>query len=170
MNDKNYVNTTSLMNWWFESNHSDSEKRQLFLYLDFAMRYVHDRGYCIKTLDPREIEILNDSINQVKFNVLLPMPENRQKELMNEDIFNSSPLQIGLYYSLSKDTLFKMNADFVKENFDQFVPFLPENDVPYYRGVIERNASVYFTEFELERIKRENANLQKEINELDNKD
>lgn len=147
---------------WFADSHIDKEKRELFLYLDLAMRYVHDRGCCIKTFNPSEIEILNNSINQVKFNTLLKMPEddlNYQNQLKNEDIFNSSILQVLLYSKFPLNT----PADFIKEHYDDFITFLPESDINYYRGVIQNNVSVYFTEFELERIKRENQKLENEL-------
>lgn len=171
MNDNNQISTVTLSKWWFGSEHSENEKREVFLYIDFAMKYVHNRGYCVKTFDPKEIEILNNSINQIKFNTLLKMPDDNsyKKRLTNEDVFNSALLQIGLY-SLSEKNFYNINANFVKENFEKFTPFLPETDVPYYRGIIERGASVYFTDFELERIKRENANLEKELNEIASKD
>lgn len=153
---------------WFKEPHSDEEKRNLFLYMDFAMKYVHDRGYCIATFNPNEIEILNNSIKQVKFNYLYKMPEDDipyQEKLKNEDIFNSSTVQILLYSKLPM----MINVDYLKEHFDEFTTFLPEKDVPYYRGVIERGASVYFAEYELERVKRENDTLEKELNELEGK-
>ena len=131
---------------WFKDDHDDNERRELFLYMDFAMKYCHERGYCIKSFNPKEIEILNNSIKQVKFNTLIKMPDDSiyQTKLKNEDILNSSLLQVGLY----ANCLRYINPEYVKDNYDSFLPFLPETDAPYYRGVIERGASVYFTEFE----------------------
>ena len=158
---------------WFQGSHTDNEKRELFLYVDFAMKYVHERGYCVKTFNPKEIEILNNSINQVKFNTLLKMYDDNYnstdadsytQKLIDEDIFNSSALQILLYSKFPLNT----SPQFLKEHFDDFTTFLPETDIPYYRGVIERGASVYFTEYELERVKRENEALEKELKELSN--
>ena len=51
----------------------------------------------------------------------------------------------------------------MKENFDSFAQFLPDGDVPYYRGVIERGASVYLCEYDLEKRKRDLAALEKEV-------
>ncbi len=170
MNNNNHVNNMTLKDWWYKSEHPSSQKRQMFLYIDFAMRFVHSKGYCVKTFDPKEIEILNNSIDQIKFNYLIEMPEEAatKTKLMKEDIYNLALLQVGLY-CFSANNFYNMNSNFVKENFDKFVPVLPETDIPYLRGIIERNANVYFTEFELERIKREDNNLQKEIEVLDNK-
>ena len=138
-------NSTINLNNWISEAHSDEEKRDLFLNMDIAMKYIHDRGYCIKTFNPKEIELLDGSVSKVKFNTLLVMPIDReyQKKLIKEDIYNSSMLQIGIY----SNCLDYLSRDFVKENFDSFLVFLPEVDSPYYRGVIERDAMVYFSEF-----------------------
>lgn len=159
-------NVTTLQEW-FKDSHSEEEKRELFLYLDFAMKYVHDRGYCVLTFNPSEIEILNNSIKQVKFNTLLKMPEDDiayQNRLKDEDIFNSAAVQVLLYSKFPLNT----KTDFLKEHFDDFVTFLPESDSRYYRGVIQDGASVYFTEFELERVRREEEQLEKELSDLPN--
>lgn len=165
MKDKK-SNVTTLQEW-FKDSHSEEEKRELFLYLDFAMKYVHDRGYCVLTFNPSEIEILNNSIKQVKFNTLLKMPEDDlayQNRLKDEDIFNSAAVQVLLYSKFPLNT----KTDFLKEHFDDFVTFLPESDSRYYRGVIQDGASVYFTEFELERVRREEEQLEKELSDLPN--
>ena len=131
------------------------------------MKYVHDRGYCVLTFNPSEIEILNNSIKQVKFNTLLKMPEDDlayQNRLKDEDIFNSAAVQVLLYSKFPLNT----KTDFLKEHFDDFVTFLPESDSRYYRGVIQDGASVYFTEFELERVRREEEQLEKELSDLPN--
>ena len=52
--------------------------------------------------------------------------------------------------------------------FDDFVTFLPESDSRYYRGIIQDGASIYFTEFELERVRREEEQLEKELSDLPN--
>ena len=40
---------------------------------------------------------------------------------------------------------------------------VPQGDVPYYRGVVERGASVYLCEYDLEKRKRDLASLEKEV-------
>lgn len=155
------TNNTITLNNWIKESHSDDERKELFLSMDMAMKYVHDRGYCIKTFNPKEIELLDGSISKVKFNTLLEMPLDNeyQKKLMREDIFNSSMLQVGIY----SNCLDYISKSFIKDNFDSFLVFLPEVDAPYYRGVIERDAMIYFSEFEVERRKREINDLEKQV-------
>ena len=125
------------------------------------MKYVHEHGYCIKTFDPREIEILNNSLNQIKFNTLLEIPDDNfsKSEFVREDIYNSSFIQIGIY----TNCLEYLKPDFLRDNFDSFATFLPEDDVSYYKGIVERGASVYFSDYVLEKKKRDLASLENEI-------
>lgn len=156
-------NSNITLNNWFNERHSADEKRELFLCLDSAMKYVHEKGYCVKTFNPNEIELINKSINLIKFNTLLIMPDDEimKSKLKKEDIFNSSVLQVGLY----SGSLKYLKPEYLKENFDDFVSFLPEIDVGYYRGVVQNDAAVYFNEFEAERERREQLSLSNQVND-----
>lgn len=140
----------------------EEEMREIFLNMDRAMKYLHDRGYCVKTFDPRSIYILNNSVDQIKLETL-PLPDDyaERKKYIKEDIYNSSFIQIGLY----SKCLPYLKRDFLKSNFDRFCEFLPEGDVPYYRGVVDRGASVYFCEYAMEKANRDLAALEKELAE-----
>ena len=158
----NKINGQSIsLKSWIDSFRDEEEMKEIFLNMDRALKYIHEHGYCIQTFDPNCIEILNDSLNQIRFCELMKMPDDsmQQKKIIKEDIYNSSFIQIGLY----TNCLSYLKKEFLKSNFDGFVTFLPENDVPYYRGVIERGASVYLCEFVAERTKRDLANLEKEL-------
>ena len=167
MEQKFYLNSDKTNNQsislksWIDSFRDEEEMKEIFLNMDRALKYIHDHGYCIQTFDPNCIEILNDSLNQIRFSELMKMPDDsmQQKKIIKEDIYNSSFIQIGLY----TNCLSYLKKDFLKSNFDGFATFLPEKDVPYYRGVIERGASVYLCEYVAERTKRDLASLEKEL-------
>ena len=55
---------------------------------------------------------------------------------------------------LSPITYYTINHHFLKEHFDEFTVFLPEEDIPYYRGVIVNKARVYYASYIEERTKR----------------
>lgn len=152
-------NATSLSSW-INSYRDEEEMREIFLNMDRAMKYLHDRGYCVKSFDPRNIQILNNSIDQIKLEIL-PLPDDyaERKKYIKEDIYNSSFIQIGLY----SKCLPYLKREFLKSNFDRFSEFLPEGDVPYYRGVIDRGASVYFCEYAMEKANRDLVALEKEL-------
>ncbi|MBQ2639583.1 MAG: hypothetical protein IJF92_02350 [Bacilli bacterium] len=160
---------------WFNRVHSDDELEELFVNMDLAMKYIHDRGYCINSFSPKEIEILNNSLSQVKFDTLLKMPRDisDKQELVKEDIYNAAFLQIGAYMnnistsnfhdqSIS-DFLSNMQPSFLRDNFESFSPFIPENLFPYYNGVVRRGASVYLHQYIEEKKKRDLNNLEREI-------
>lgn len=147
---------------WINTFRSEDELREVFLNMDRAMKYVHERGYCVKSFDPKEIEILNGSINQIKFNTLLQMPNDYsiQKQIVKEDIYNSTFIQIGVY----SKCLEYLKPEFLKQNFERFSTFLPQGDIPYYRGIVERGASVYFCEYAMEKKKKDLEMLESQFN------
>lgn len=152
---------------WVSSHPSEEDLRTVFLNMDRALKYIHDHGFCIEVFYPTEIEILENEKDHIQFKRLLELSKDpaKKREMVKEDIFNSSLIQIGIY----SNSLKYLNPDFVKENFDEFAQFIPSGDVPYYRGVIQRGASVYFCEFALEKRNRDLADLEKQLGEGDGK-
>ncbi len=161
---KPVVEKTSLLEW-VKEHHSDEEMREVFLNMDIALKYIHDHGYCIEVFYPTHIEILNNKPDHIQFDNLLELSKNpmTSKEMIQEDIFNSSLIQIGLY----TNTINSLTPDFLRDNFDELTRFVPEGDVPYYRGVVQRGASVYFCEYAVERMHRDLEALDKEIAEAE---
>ena len=142
---------------------NEEDLRTVFLNMDIALKYIHDHGYCVKSFSPLDIELLSGSMEQIKFNYLLEMPIDAldRKKLIQEDIFNSSCVQIGIY----TNTLKNLRKEFLKSNFDDFAKHIPQSDVAYYRGVIQRNAAVYLSEYALEKRNRDLESLEKELGE-----
>lgn len=155
---KNDISLSSFLT----SGEIDMERlRSLFINMDSAMKYIHNKGYFIDSFDPDDIHILNNSLAQIRFDELSAMPNDfvTKKAIVKENIKISSFLQIGIY----ANCLQYLNPSFLKSNFDDFAQFLPEGDVPYYRGIIERDASVYFSEYALEKRRRDLEALENEL-------
>ena len=94
----------------------------------------------------------------------MPLDFSSQKDLVRDNIFLSAVLQIGIYANCLQ--YFQGEAiTYLKQNFGDFSIFLPEEDIPYYRGVIERGASVYLSSYVGERKKRDLNNLDQQIND-----
>lgn len=146
---------------WISNHSSEEELREVFLNMDRALKYIHDHGYCILVFYPTEIEVLNNSVEYIQFKKLIELSSDpiRKKEMIKEDIFNSSLVQIGLY----SNSLKYLKPDFLRENFDSFSQFIPAGDIPYYRGVVQRGASVYFCEYALEKRNRDLEDLERQI-------
>ena len=163
---------------WIMNHPSAEEIRTVFLNMDIALKYIHDHGYCIEVFYPSEIEILNNELDHIQFKKLIQLsndPELR-KNMIKEDLFNSALIQIGLYFysdglGLSiNEILAHLKPEILKDNFDAYSQVVPSGDVPYYRGVVMRGASVYFNEFADEKIKRELQELKKQFVEEETED
>ena len=78
---------------------SDDEMRSVFLNMDRALKYIHEHDYCIEIFHPSYIDVLNNSDDYIQFNQLLKMPldNNISRKIIQEDIFRSSFIQIGIY-------------------------------------------------------------------------
>ena len=150
---------------WVKDHHSEDEMRDVFLNMDIALKYIHDHGYCIEVFHPNHISILDEKPDHIQFDNLieLDMDPADRKRMIKEDIFNSSLIQIGLY----TNTIRSLTPEFLRTNFDEIARFLPEGDVPYYRGVVQRGASVYFNEYALEKMNRDLEQLDQELKETE---
>lgn len=148
---------------WIQSHHNDEDMREVFLNMDIALKYIHDHGYCIEIFHPSRIEILNDQVDHIQFENLMELSQDpvTRRNMIKEDVFNSALIQIGIY----TNTIRSLTPAFLRENFDEIARFLPEGDVPYYRGVVQRGASVYFNEYALEKMNRDLIQLDKQIQE-----
>lgn len=163
LNSNNNSVESVTLSEWVNTHHSEDEMRSIFLNMDRALKYIHEHGYCIDVFYPTEINVLNNDDNYVQFKKLVELSKEYDiaREMIKEDIFRSSLIQIGMY----SNSLNHINPDFVRENFDSFAQFIPQDDVPYYRGVIQRNASVYLCEYALEKRKRDYEDLEKQLGE-----
>lgn len=159
MSDINNDNSVSIQQWM--KGKTDDEIRELFFNMSLTMKYIHEKGYCINSFSPLDIEILNNSVQNIKYDVLLKLPDNKlsANELIHEDIYNMAFLNIGIY----SDCLKYLKPNFLKENFNSFITFLPEGDVSYYRGIVLNGASVYFSDYYLSKRDRDLNNLESEI-------
>ena len=146
---------------WVSSNSNLENMRKLNYNMSKTMKYIHEKGYCIKTFNLKQIEILNlETLSPIQFNTLIKPKSSDLERMKQDDIYNLAFMQIGLYSGI----LDNLNPRFLKENFKEFEIFLPEEDVPYYRGIITRGARVYYFEYIDEKNKRDIIKLQEETN------
>jgi len=155
----------SLYDWYGHDSdypvRTEEELRDVFLYMDMALKYIHDSGYYVYSFDPRNIILLDGKPDCVLYTIVMKLPSNmmERKKCVQGDIFLSACLQVGIY----TNTLKHLNEDFLRDNFDEFAKHLPQGDVPYYRGVIVRNSAVYLCEFDVEKRKRDYESFVKEF-------
>ena len=85
--------------------------------------------------------------------------------MIREDLFNSTLIQVGIY----TNTLKNLTPEVLKDYFDDLSKFVPDGDVPYYRGIVQRGASVYFSEYASEKSYRDLVQLEKQVSESEGK-
>lgn len=149
LNSKEVVSCT--LNDWLELHSSVDEKRETFLNMDKALKYIHGHGYGVERFINYstmiyDIDVLNDNSSYIKFNRVLPLTGDlvAKQSKKNEDIFASCLIQICSYVGIPIN---RLNLNFLRENFDEFAKILPPEDVNYYRGIILRGSSVYFSDY-----------------------
>lgn len=149
---------------WLDSSHTQEELRDVFINMDLAMKYIHEQGYYISSITPDTISILNHSIRQIQFRSLAELPDTlrEQKEVIHQNIFTFAVFNIGVYADclpyFTNETI-----KFLKTNFSFFADFIPNSDVPYYRGIIERGASVYFSDYVAEKKKKDLTAIENDV-------
>jgi hypothetical protein len=155
-------NKSTLLEYVIE-HPSTEDMREVFLYMDVALKYIHDHNYCIEVFHPSKIYIIDDKPNYVEFSSIMELPKDSLKSqaYIQKDIFNSSFLQIALYTRIGD----YLKPNFLIDHFDEVAMFLPEGDVPYYRGVIQRNANVYLSEYVAEKTNRDLRQLGQELDD-----
>ena len=99
---------------WVATHASEEELRSIFLNMDSALKYIHEHGYCIEEFYPTEIQVLNNEDDYIQFKKLLKMPLDDAlcKKIIQEDIFRSSLIQIGIYAKCLK----YLKPNFLVEN------------------------------------------------------
>ena len=175
MNNNNNNNNNNMVSLpqWIDIHYDDDSKQTLFLNMDRALKYINDHDYMVDDFFSLKIYVLFNDNQYIWFSSISPLPDDfyERDECVKKNIYNSSVLQVKLYYyskglGLDLDSyLEKFNSSFLIEHLDDFFQFVPSSDVPYYRGVLQRNAGVYLCEFSLEKGKRDLVSLGKELGE-----
>lgn len=145
---------------WLRQPHTMEEYQSLFMVMDMTMHYIHNKGYGILTkkgrdgypeLDTSRVRILDGKVPRVFFPDIDVVEPSYQKQLVHDNIYSNAYTAIKAYSNFNEE----LNHRFLKENFKEFELFLPEDDIPYYRGIIERDASVYYAEYVQKRIEKQ---------------
>lgn len=144
---------------WFQQETQEEQLRKMFYNMSSTMKYIHSYDYYISSFNLSEIEINNlENLSPIQYNLLNKMNDEDDQDIIRHNIFVLALMQVGAY----TNTLDTLNAQFVKENFSEFEIFLPESDIPYLRGVIQRDSPVYYCDFIDEKNKREIEKLEAE--------
>ena len=141
------------------------ELNKMFLSMDKNMKMYHENNYVITSFRVQDIIIERtiDKNSEFQYNVQFTKYDKLDNTdvSISENILYSTCLAIGIYNNCLS-YIDPNNIGFLKSNFHLFAENMPSDVVPYYRGVIERGASVYLTDYvdakekqEIERMREE---------------
>ena len=163
--DYSTTNFEQFISKYSSSRDKDLEEiKKFFLAFDKRMKMYHEHNYVITSFKLQDIVVYESIYNgQNVYDVdFKDYTESSNTDITPKDnIFYAACLAVGVY----NNCLSYINPDkpqYLKNNFYQFAENIPTDVVSYYRGVIERDADVYLTEFvttskqqEIDRMKRE---------------
>ena len=163
--DYSTTNFEQFISKYSSSRDKDLEEiKKFFLAFDKRMKMYHEHNYVITSFKLKDIVVYESIYNgQNVYDVdFKNYTESSNTDITpKNNIFYAACLAVGVY----NNCLSYINPDkpqYLKNNFYQFAENIPTDVVSYYRGVIERNADVYLTEFvttskqqEIDRMKRE---------------
>ena len=175
--DYNTTNFEQFISKYSSSRDKDLEEiKKFFLSFDKKMKIYHEHNYVITSFRLQDILVYEsvhngNSVYDVDFKNYTE--KGNTNITFKNNIFYAACLAVGVY----NNCLSYINPDkpqFLKNNFYQFAENIPPDVVSYYRGVIERDADVYLSEFvsmskqqEIDRMKRE-MEQQKELEQRKN--
>lgn len=163
--DYSTTNFEQFISKYSSSRDKDLEEiKKFFLAFDKRMKMYHEHNYVITSFKLQDIVVYESIYNgQNVYDVdFKDYTESSNTDITpKNNIFYAACLAVGVY----NNCLSYINPDkpqYLKNNFYQFAENIPTDVVSYYRGVIERDADVYLTEFvttskqqEIDRMKRE---------------
>lgn len=149
----NDIDVLTLNEWLIHHNvNKDSEQQnflKLFYNMDSKMKKLHRKGYYIDSFSGNDILIQG---NNVEFNSIKKLYQDDSEYIIRKNIYYSAITAVGIYCSC---ILSPNNKIFLRENFNEFAFFIPDDVKPYYRGIIERDAKVYLSDFMDTKIKQQ---------------
>ncbi len=150
---------------WVGHYHSTDEMRQVFYAQSTALKKTHQYGYYVTDFNLSQILVGELEKNQkyIVFKEVSPLPENQEKEYMQKNIKTECFQEIGIYCSMLTDMTISFTPAFLKENFDRFAPFIPEEDFAFYKKVFAYNAMIYLADYVEKKNQEQMGKLDEEL-------
>ena len=144
LDQRNYISLAD----WVSMHDSMEEKREFLLNADLALKFLNSNGIKVDSFDFNDIFIVDDNIREIKFNVINNIGSVTPADTRS-NIYDAAKLALYLYL-YPCDVI---DDNFLKSHFKDFSFAFPAEDVPYYQGIVERGASVYFSDFDYQKRK-----------------
>lgn len=135
----------SLVEWYNRYPKMDDVTNK-FILMDRTLKYIHENGYYVTNFNPKNIMIgLNSSDNYIVYKNISPMSSDA-KNLEASNIYNLAFLELSIYANML-ETIDYLKPQFVKEHFNEFKVFLPEDLANYYQRVLVSNGGGYLSDY-----------------------
>ncbi len=150
---------------WMHEYHNLDEYQSMFYLMSLTMKYIHSHNYQITNFNPNKIvfetsdDVTSHPETYVIYQNIESFGDDPVKDMHN-NMYNLAFLQVGIYSS----TLPYLKPDFLKENFNQFKPFLPEDDIIYYQRVLVNNNYFYYNDYRDQKNQQQIDALTKQTN------
>ncbi len=130
---------------WLATHKDIKSQQKLFYNMSRTLNYIHEHDYYVENFNLGKIHILNDNtLSPIQYDVVVRIPNGSKAQIVKDDIYNLAFIQIATYTNIDLNIL---KPSFLKENFQEFQPFIPQDDYNYLKGIIERGASVYYYQY-----------------------
>ena len=139
LDQRNYISLAD----WVSMHDSMEEKREFLLNADLALQYLKSNGMRVDSFDFNDIFIVDDNIREIKYNVITNVGTLTPADV-KANIYEEAKMALYLYLYPCDE----IDDGFLKSHFKDFSFAFPTNDVDYYKGIIERGASVFFSDFD----------------------
>ena len=165
---------TMTLNEFINTYNSSSDKdvpiiNDMLLAMDKKMKMYHEHNYVITSFDINKTYIYEakDSNGNLIFDADYSeyAPIGKSSFTPKDNVFYLSCLAVGIYNNCLS-YINPAEPKFLKENFNLFAENMPQEVVPYYRGIIERGFSVYLNEFNDSKNEQEIAKMQEEAKRM----
>ena len=135
----------SLVEWYNRYPKMDDVTNK-FILMDRTLKYIHENGYYVTNFNPKNIMIgFNSSDNYIVYKNISPMSSDA-KNLEASNIYNLAFLELSIYANML-ETIDYLKPQFVKEHFNEFKVFLPEDLANYYQRVLVSNGGGYLSDY-----------------------
>ena len=126
---------------WSANEERLKELQKKYYYLDRTMKEIHKKGYYLTQV--------TYPLSQDLFEHLAKFDRDHKEEVIKDNLLELSILALGEYVGNGR-YLTSKNGEarkMLKEMFMEYAPYLPSEDVPYYKKMIEENPIMYYSEF-----------------------
>ncbi len=149
--NNNIESVASWISYHNVNNNKDLELfKRLFYNMDKEMKKLHMNNYYIKDFNINNILVSGDYIKYTAISLL----DSDKSYFINRNIYYLACFELAIY-SECLNYINPDNKEYLKENFNDFAVFIPNDFLAYYKGIFVNGSSVYLSDYMNIKSKRE---------------